>query len=113
MYRLLWAVSSSITRRHNGSSLNSRQPRYSDPSWEISRKKRLGGWVSERKTALRVPTSPFGCLLCPSVQDQTGGQLRQPRYTISGWWRSSTTTSNEFLDCLQFKFIETLMQNAR
>src|SRR5262244_1745981 len=113
MKRLQCAFSNFITWLQNAWSSNRRQPRYSDPSCEISRKQRLGGRVSDRKTALSVPTSPFGCWLRPSVQDQTGGQLRQPRYTVSGWWRRSTTTSNEFLDCLQFKFIETLMPKAR
>src|SRR5262245_9470306 len=91
MERLQWAFSISITWLQNTSSSNSRQPRYSEPSWEISRKQRLGGCIADRKTALRVPTSPLGRWFSnPSVQDQTGGQLGRRRYVISGCSRSNT-----------------------
>src|SRR5215510_8551787 len=60
MKRLQCAFSNFITWLQNAWSSNRRQPRYSDPSCEISRKQRLGGRVSDRKTALSVPTSPLG-----------------------------------------------------
>src|SRR5215470_10381110 len=74
MKRLQCAFSNFITWLQNAWSSNRRQPRYSDPSCEISRKERLGGCISDRKTGLSVPTSLFECWLRPPVKDQTGGK---------------------------------------
>src|SRR5882724_13311813 len=80
--------STAYISRQKAASLTKNSPKYSAPACSITKKQLVDGLTTDRKTVLRMPTSPRGWVLSkPPHHNQSGGQLRRFRDLNNGWSR--------------------------